>query len=172
MFRISRLRIHGGLRHLDSWRTSWMTLTKLVQKISRIPFEVRWFRAYSGFGKITPQIQLKRLSRLKPRNGPKQIILIQIGNVLSSLGRKDDAIVNYSEAVNTEEMWGGRKNKKVSEYIQLYGRYRIHILRYGYSKTPQCDVIEIYNALKACRVPSSLKDYHLPLPQAPDGKVY
>ena len=111
---------------------------KLLVYVSLLPLNLAWLWAYSGFAKgLSDQKRLKRLRLLSPRNGPKQIILVQIANTLWRLGNDEEAILQFALARHSEQDWGKRRNSRVSEYIITYYEYCTYLVRFGTAMEPE-----------------------------------
>lgn len=138
---------------------------KLYLYLSMLPLNMVWFWAYSGFSRALPDHKrLKRLRLLKPRNGPAQIIMVQIANALWRLGRTDEALAQFVSARQSEENWGKRLNPAVSAYIVTYCDYCRDLIRFGRDSGLSDVQAQRYETLRSMPVPDSIKSYKLPLP--------
>ncbi len=97
-------------------------------------------------------------------DGPRQIALVQLGNCYNRMGNLRSANIAYQEAVEAELEWTGRRNREVSKYIVDYASFFLSSgldSKYAEEKT---DNMEQYERLLRYRVPDTLKNSLLPLP--------
>ena len=163
---------HGGQERSDNLKLGWM-IYRFFIRLSLLPLNIIWFWAYNGFSRYPNDVKIvKRLSRIRARNGPKQIILVQIANSLWRLDKREEAVTQYKYARDSEIKWDQRKNKKVSKYIILYCEYCINLILIEPSSNSDPDLLNQFQMLKSLQVPDSIKSYKLPLPPSPTGKIY
>ncbi|MBO9465988.1 hypothetical protein J7443_12155 [Tropicibacter sp. R15_0] len=113
---------------------------------------------------------MKRLARLKPENGPKQVILTQRAAAHWRLGQTQDAVTLFRLARESELDWGGRKRRDVSEYLVEYCAYCVNLIQHD--ATADENLEAQFERLKALAVADIVKDDFMPMPCSPTGKVY
>jgi hypothetical protein len=65
----------------------------------------------------------KLLERTSLPDGPRQIVLAQLGSCYSRMGRSQSAGVAYRKAISAELEWGRRRDREVSNYIVDYANF-------------------------------------------------
>lgn len=136
-------------------------ISKYIKIISRLPLYLRWAFAYNG--RISEEDQLRRLKKLRAPDGPKQIIMVQIANTLWLMGRRTEAIHQYSLAKKSELEYNKRRNNNVHEYIIQYCSYCSYLIQLELNKNCDAEIIHSQAKLKSLPVPDSIV-YQLPLP--------